>query len=326
MARVPADGDCIAVSRSMCHVLELVRRLAASEVRTVLLQGETGVGKDVIANVLHQNSPRRGARFVAVNCAAIPETLCESELFGYERGAFTDARISKPGLLEAADRGTLFLDEIGQIPHWLQGKLLRVLEGGSFRRVGGLLDVHMNLHFVAATNLDLAAAVERGAFRMDLFYRLNVFQIAIPPLRERPDDILPLTQHFIGIYNRSFNRTIQGVSKDAAAALLRHSWPGNVRQLRNAVERAMVMEDSPLIELGSLTHEIGGLCLSPGSYGPEEDLSLARSEQRLIVRALERARGNQTLAARLLGITRDGLRYKVRKHELPIRRARAAGQ
>jgi transcriptional regulator with PAS, ATPase and Fis domain len=326
VARVTADDDCIAVSSSMRQVLDLIRRLAASEVRTVLLQGETGVGKDVIANVLHHNSSRCGARFVAVNCAAIPETLCESELFGYERGAFTDARISKPGLLEAADRGTLFLDEIGQIPHWLQGKLLRVLEGGSFRRVGGLLDLHMNLHFVAATNLDLAAAVERGAFRMDLFYRLNVFQIPIPPLRERPDDILPLTQHFIGIYNRSFNRAIQGVSKDAAAALLRHSWPGNVRQLRNAVERAMVMEDSPLIELSSLPHEIGGLCLSSSCAGPEEDLSLARSEQRLMVRALEKAHGNQTLAAKMLGITRDGLRYKVRKHGLPTGRARAAGR
>ena len=325
VARATADNDCIAVSSSMRQVLDLIRRLADSEVRTVLLQGETGVGKDVLANALHQNSPRRGTRFVAVNCAAIPETLCESELFGYERGAFTDARISKPGLLEAADRGTLFLDEIGQIPHWLQGKLLRVLEGGSFRRVGGLLDLHMNLHFVAATNLDLAAAVERGAFRMDLFYRLNMFQIAIPPLRERPDDILPLTQHFIGIYNRSFKRTIQGVSKDAAAALLRHSWPGNVRQLRNAVEWAMVMEDSPLIELGSLPHEIGGLCQPPGCDGPDEDLSLARSEQRLMVRALERAHGNQTLAAKMLGITRDGLRYKVRKHGLPTGRARAAG-
>jgi transcriptional regulator with PAS, ATPase and Fis domain len=309
----------------MRHVLDLIRRLAASEVRTVLLQGETGVGKDVIANALHQNSPRRGMRFVAMNCAAIPETLCESELFGYERGAFTDARISKPGLLEVADRGTVFLDEIGQIPHWLQGKLLRVLEGGSFRRVGGLLDLHLNLHFVAATNLDLTAAVERGEFRMDLFYRLNVFQIAIPPLRERPDDILPLTQHFIGIFNRSFNRTIQGVSKAAAAALLRHSWPGNVRQLRNAVERAMVMEDSPLIELSSLPHEIGGLCPSPACDGPEEDLSLAKNEQRLMVRALEKANGNQTLAAKMLGITRDGLRYKVRKHGVSIGRARAAG-
>ena len=325
-ARVMTDGECIAVSNSMCQVLDLIRRLAASEVRTVLLQGETGVGKDVLANVLHHSSARRGNRLVAVNCAAIPETLCESELFGYDRGAFTDARISKPGLLEAADRGTVFLDEIGQIPPWLQGKLLRVLEGGSFRRVGGLTDLRVDLHFVAATNLDLVAAVERGAFRMDLFYRLNVFQIAVPPLRERREDILPLAQHFIGIFNRSFQRAIQGVSKDAAAALLRHPWPGNVRQLRNAVERAMVMEDSPLIEVGSLPSEIAGLGLTAASAGPEEDLSLSRSEQRLMVRALEKAHGNQTLAARMLGITRDGLRYKIRKHGLPVGRARAAGQ
>jgi two-component system response regulator AtoC len=324
IACVPADGDCIAVSSSMRHVLELVRRLAASEVRTVLLQGETGVGKDVIANVLHKRSPRRGMRFVAVNCAAIPETLCESELFGFERGAFTDARVSKSGLLEVADRGTVFLDEIGQIPHWLQGKLLRVLEGGSFRRVGGLSDLHMNLHFVAATNLDLAAAVESGAFRMDLFYRLNVFQIAIPPLRERREDILPLAQHFIGVFNRAFKRQIQGVSKDAAAALLRYSWPGNVRQLRNALERAMVMEDGPLISLASLPHEIGGLGPPPSLNGPDEDLSLSRNEQRLTTCALEKARGNQTLAAAMLGITRDGLRYKIRKYGLVFSRVRAA--
>ena len=184
----------------------------------------------------------------------------------------------------------------------------------------------MNLHFVAATNLDLAAAVERGAFRMDLFYRLNVFQIAIPPLRERREDILPLAQHFIGVYNRNFKREIQGLSKDAAAALLRHSWPGNVRQLRNAVERAMVMEDSPLISLASLPHEFGDLYTPPSRNGPDEDLSLSRSEQRLTMRALERARGNQTLAAGLLGITRDGLRYKVRKYGLVFSRGRAARQ
>jgi two-component system, NtrC family, response regulator AtoC len=326
MARVPAEADCIAVSKSMCQVLEFVRRLAASEARTVLLQGETGVGKDVIANVLHQSSPRHGMRFVALNCAAIPETLCESELFGYERGAFTDARTSKAGLLEAADRGTLFLDEIGQIPHWLQGKLLRVLEGGSFRRVGGLADLHVNLRFVAATNLDLAAAVECGAFRADLFYRLNVFHITVPPLRERREDILPLAQHFIDVYNRSFKRDIQGVSKDAAATLLRYAWPGNVRQLRNAVERAMVMEDSPLIGLASLPPEISGLCTPANCDAPDEDLSLLRSEQRLMMRALERARGNQTLAAALLGITRDGLRYKIRKHGMVFARARAARQ
>jgi transcriptional regulator with PAS, ATPase and Fis domain len=182
----------------------------------------------------------------------------------------------------------------------------------------------MNLHFVAATNLDLAAAVERGAFRMDLFYRLNVFQITIPPLRERCEDILPLAQHFIDMYNRNFKRSIQGLSKAAAGALLRHPWPGNVRQLRNAVEWAVVMEQSPLIEVGSLPDEIAGNCAPASSAGPDEDLSLARSEQRLMARALEKARGNQTLAAKMLGITRDGLRYKIRKHGLPNVRARVA--
>ena len=246
------DGDCIVVSRSMCQVLEFVKRLAASEVRTVLLQGETGVGKDVVANILHQYSRRSGMRLVAMNCAAIPESLFESELFGYERGAFTDARTSKPGLLEVSNRGTMFLDEIGQLPQWMQGKLLRVLEGGSFRRVGGLTDLYIDLRFVAASNEDLAAAVNRGAFRKDLFYRLNVIQVTIPPLRERRDDVLPLARHFVGVYNRSFEREIRGFSKDAAAALVMHSWPGNVRELRNAVERAMVLEQSPVIELASL--------------------------------------------------------------------------
>jgi transcriptional regulator with PAS, ATPase and Fis domain len=310
----------------MCQVLDLVRRLAASEVRTVLLQGETGVGKDVVANYLHQCGPRRDMRFVALNCAAIPETLCESELFGHERGAFTDARTAKSGLLEASDHGTLFLDEIGQIAPWLQGKLLRVLEGGSFRRIGGLSDLHVDLHFIAATNLDLVAAVDRGAFRMDLFYRLNVFEITIPPLRERREDILPLARHFVEVFNRTFKRDVEGLSKEASAALLTHSWPGNVRQLRNALERAMVMEDSPLIELSSLPREISGICRQASHDDPDEDLSLKRSEQRLVLRALERARGNQTLAAGMLGITRDGLRYKMRKHGMVFARTRTASQ
>ena len=318
------DGDCIAVSTSMRQVLEFVKRLAVSEVRTVLLQGETGVGKDVIANILHQNSRRSGMRFVAMNCAAIPETLFESELFGYERGAFTDARTSKPGLLEVSNHGTMFLDEIGQLPQWMQGKLLRVLEGGSFRRVGGLTDLHIDLRFVAASNEDLSAAVNRGAFRKDLFYRLNVIQVAIPPLRERREDILPLARHFVGVYNRSFEREIQDFSKDAAAALLMHSWPGNVRELRNAVERAMVLEESPVIELESLPPEITGIHLPVGGDSPDEDLSLKRSERRLVTCALERARGNQTAAAGMLGITRDGLRYKIRKHGLLLTRAREA--
>jgi transcriptional regulator with PAS, ATPase and Fis domain len=308
----------------MCQILDFVRCLAASEARTILLQGETGVGKDVIANVLHRASSRRSMRFVVLNCAAIPETLFESELFGYERGAFTDARYSKAGLLELADKGTLFLDEIGQLPSRLQGKLLRVLEGGSFRRVGGLSDLHVDLRVIAASNGDLGGAVNSGAFRLDLFYRLNVFQIPIPPLRERREDILPLAQHFLDIYNRIFKRDIQGISPDAAATLLNYSWPGNVRQLRNAVERAMVTEETSLVEPASLPDEIVGICPPPPIDAPDEDLSLMRNEQRLMTRALERARGNQTLAAQMLGITRDGLRYKIRKHGFNVKRSRPA--
>jgi two-component system response regulator AtoC len=308
----------------MRQVLEFVKRLAVSEVRTVLLQGETGVGKDVIANILHRNSRRRDMRFVAMNCAAIPETLFESELFGYERGAFTDARTAKPGLLEVSNHGTVFLDEIGQLPHWMQAKLLRVLEGGSFRRVGGLADLHIDLRFVAASNEDLVAAVNRGAFRMDLFYRLNVIQIIIPPLREQREDILPLARHFVGVYNRSFKREIRGFSKDAVATLLLHSWPGNVRELRNAVERAMVLEESPLIGLASLPPEITGIRPLASGDDPHEGLSLKRSERRLVTCALERARGNQAAAAGMLGITRDGLRYKIRKHGLLLARGREA--
>jgi transcriptional regulator with PAS, ATPase and Fis domain len=301
----------------MCQVIELAKRLAMSEARTVLLQGETGVGKDLVANALHQSSSRRGKRFVAVNCAAIPETLFESELFGYERGAFTDARSGKPGLLELSDQGTLFLDEIGQIPHRLQGKLLRVLEEGSFRRLGGVSDNKMDIRFVAASNVDLGEAVRQGAFRIDLFFRLNVFQINIPPLRERREDILPLAEHFVHGYNRSYRREIQGISNQAADALMAHSWPGNVRQLRNAVERAMVMEESSRIELASLPPDIGNFHQPPAcSEFSEEDLSLTLSEHRLMIRALERCCGNQTRAAALLGISRDTLRYKIRKHGL----------
>ena len=320
-AREPAysDRDCISVSDSMCQVVELAQRLAVSDARTILLQGETGVGKDVVANALHQSSARRGKRFVAVNCAAIPETLFESELFGYERGAFTDARSSKPGLLELSDQGTLFLDEIGQIPYRLQGKLLRVLEEGSFRRLGGVSDINMDIRFVAASNTDLGEAVRQGAFRMDLFFRLNVFQINIPPLRERRDDILPLAEHFVHGYNRSYRREIQGISNQAADALMGHSWPGNVRQLRNAVERAMVMEESSRIELASLPPDIGQFHQPPAcSEVPEEDLTLTGSEHRLLIRALERSCGNQTRAAVMLGISRDTLRYKIRKHGLGL--------
>jgi two-component system response regulator AtoC len=213
---------------------------------------------------------RQAEPFIAINCAAIPETLLESELFGYEKGAFTDARSQKRGIFELADKGTLFLDEIGEIPLMLQAKLLRVLEEQSFRRLGGLKDIQLDLRVVAATNKNLREAVKEGAFRQDLYFRLNVIQIIIPPLRERPDDILPLARFFIDHYNRKFKRNIEGVSDDAARLLLKHDWPGNVRELRNAIERAMILEESALITPPSLPIAIAHADQKPADLLPSD--------------------------------------------------------
>jgi two-component system response regulator AtoC len=310
----PFGRDLIYASEAMGGVAKSVCRIAPSEAKAILLQGETGVGKDIVARTLHLGSHRAHKRFVAVNCGAIPESLFESELFGHERGAFTDARSPRSGLLELSHHGTLFLDEIAQLSLPLQGKLLRVLEDGSFRRLGGQSDVEMDVRFVAATNVELWKAVQAGTFRIDLYYRLNVFQIKIPPLRERPDDIVPLVHHFIDGFNQNFRREIRGISKEAAGILLAHSWPGNVRELRNVVERAMVVEDSSTIGLASLPPEIDRTTVRTALLS--EDLSLERMERHLVIRALDQTGGNQVSAARLLGISRDAVRYKVTKHGL----------
>ena len=248
----PQKREVIAESAAMREVLSFVRRVAASEATTILLEGENGTGKDLVAKTLHYQSVRQAEPFIAINCAAIPETLLESELFGYEKGAFTDARAQKRGIFELADRGTLFLDEIGEIPLMLQAKLLRVLEDQSFRRLGGLKDINLALRVVAATNKNLREAVKEGAFRQDLYFRLNVIQILIPPLRDRTDDIVPMTRFFIEHYNRKFKRNIEGVTEAAARLLQSHDWPGNVRELRNAIERAMILEESAFITPPSL--------------------------------------------------------------------------
>src|SRR6185369_1438892 len=248
----PQKREIIGDSSVMREVMSFVRRVASSEATTILLEGENGTGKDLIAKTLHYQSLRQAEPFIAINCAAIPETLLESELFGYEKGAFTDARAQKRGIFELADRGTLFLDEIGEIPLMLQAKLLRVLEDQTFRRLGGLKDIKLDLRVIAATNQDLSQAVKEGAFRQDLYFRLNVIQIVIPPLRERREDVVPLTRFFIDHYNRKFKRNIEGVSEPAAKLLLYHDWPGNVRELRNAIERAMILEESALITPPSL--------------------------------------------------------------------------
>jgi PAS domain S-box-containing protein len=318
----PQKREVIAESAPMRDVLNFVRRVAASEATTILLEGDNGTGKDLVAKTLHYQSLRQAEPFIAINCAAIPETLLESELFGYEKGAFTDARSQKRGIFELADKGTLFLDEIGEIPLMLQAKLLRVLEDQSFRRLGGLKDINLDLRVVAATNKNLREAVKEGAFRQDLYFRLNVIQILIPPLRDRLDDIVPLTKFFIDHYNRKFKRNIEGVTDAAAKLLLQHDWPGNVRELRNAIERAMILEESALITSPSLPIAItrpegGGLATVPATVDiPTDGLSLEDNERSLLARALEKTSGNQTQAARLLRITRDTLRYKMKKFNL----------
>jgi two-component system, NtrC family, response regulator AtoC len=320
----PQKREVIAESAQMKDVMSFVRRVASSEAGTILIEGENGTGKDLVAKTLHYQSSRLSEPFIAINCAAIPETLLESELFGYEKGAFTDARSQKRGLFELADKGTLFLDEIGEIPMVLQAKLLRVLEDSTFRRLGGLQDITVDIRLIAATNKNLREAVQEKAFRQDLYFRLNVIQITIPPLRQRPDDIPPMVSFFISHYNRKFKRNIVGVSPATEQILLSYDWPGNVRELRNAVERAMILEDSSYLTPASLPISIVDGDMHPHRFAaaasssviPQEGISLEENERMLVTQALEKTNGNQTQAARLLKITRDTLRYKMKKFNL----------
>ena len=322
----PSKRQVIAESQAMREVLNFVRRVAVSEATSILIEGENGTGKDLIATTLHYQSLRQSEPFLAINCAAIPETLLESELFGYEKGAFTDARAQKRGLFELADKGTLFLDEIGEIPLSLQAKLLRVLEEQTFRRLGGLRDIKVDLRIIAATNKNLREAVKEGAFRQDLYYRLNVIQLVVPPLRERHQDILPMANFFIAHYNVKFKRQLEGLTAEAEAMLLAHDWPGNVRELRNAIERAMILEETSMITPGSLPFSVTNTESPLSSVaaieapvlanGTADGMSLADQERRLLVQALSKTGGNQTQAARILRITRDTLRYKMKKFNL----------
>jgi PAS domain S-box-containing protein len=303
--------EIVAESVEMRELMALVKRIGPSAASTILLEGESGTGKDLVARILHQESHRSSGAFIAINCAAIPETLIESELFGHERGAFTDARQRKRGLFELAHGGTLFLDEIGEIPPQVQTKLLRVLEDRSFRRIGGLEDLHVDVRFIAATNRDLREAVKEGAFRQDLYFRINVINLSMPALRTRREDILPLAKFFIEHYNRKFKRHVEGLSRDAEAALLSHSWPGNVRELKNAIERAMILEETSWIRPDNLPRfETSSHVLN------SSEMSLEEHERHLVAQALSRTGGNQTQAARLLGVTRDTLRYKMKKYGL----------
>jgi PAS domain S-box-containing protein len=320
--RTEAGGfQMVAESAVMQRLMHFARRVAASEVSTILLRGESGTGKDVVARLLHYHSRRSEQPFLAINCAAIPETLLESELFGYEKGAFTDARTQKKGILEMATAGTVFLDEIGEMPMALQAKLLRVLENQTIRRLGGTADTQVDLRVITASNQDLWNAIQQGRFRLDLYYRLNVIQIEVPPLREHREDILPLAQHFVASYNLKFRRSVKGISPEAGQTLTAHDWPGNIRELRNAIERAMVLEDSEWIRPSSLALGPRRLASAPPSEPPlvagaGEGMSLGEAERTMVLNALQRAGWNQTRAAALLSITRDTLRYKMKKFKL----------
>ncbi|HXY50606.1 MAG TPA: sigma-54 dependent transcriptional regulator [Terriglobales bacterium] len=328
--------NVVAVSAKMTELLNFVRKVAASEATTILIQGESGTGKDLIAKAIHYESGRQEKPFVAINCSAIPETLMEAELFGHERGAFTDAKQMKKGLFETADGGTLFLDEIGELSPLLQAKLLRVLEDQMIRRVGGVRDMQVDVRVIAASNRDLEKAVRDGQFRQDLYYRLAIIAIFIPPLRERKEDILPLVDFFVDHYNRRFKKSVRGLGEDTRRLLLNHNWPGNVRELRNAIERAMILEEEPLLRstyLPFAVSEAGGLTaferassgdgpvlangrVLPRLYIPEGGTSLEEVEHSMVELAMRQANGNQTQAARLLDISRDALRYKLKKFGL----------
>lgn len=316
-------ADIVGSSRAVDDLKRLIQRVTGSGATTVLLEGESGVGKDLVARVIHYEGARAQAPFLAVNCAALPDHLLESELFGHERGAFTDAKSLKKGLFEQADGGTVYLDEIGDMKPDLQAKLLRLIEEKSFRRVGGTRDLAVDVRVIAATNRDLARALEANAFRRDLYYRLRVFPIPVPPLRDRREDIPLLTRLFIARFSREMRRPLLVVDPAALERLLVYPWPGNVRELRNAVERAVILASGTALRVEHLTPEIRGA--APPASGaavaaapslPSEGLRLEEVERELVRQALESAGGNQVRAARLLGISRDALRGRMKKFAL----------
>jgi two-component system, NtrC family, response regulator AtoC len=304
-------------SPALKTVKALLQKIASSPASTVLLSGESGTGKDLAAKVIHYNSSRAGKPFMNITCSALPDNLLESELFGHERGAFTGADRQKRGLLETADGGTVFLDEIGEMVPALQAKLLRFLEERTFKRVGGTADIHVDVRVVAATNRNLQEEVKAGKFREDLFYRLNVLPIVLPPLRDRADDIAVLVEFYLDAYNAEFKKKVRGVAPDALKRLQAHGWPGNIRELRNAVERAMLLTDGDTLTAGDFT--IGGagaVHLGDRVELPASGIDLEQLERSLVVQALTRTGWNQTRASALLGLNRDQIRYRIEKFHL----------
>jgi len=308
-------GQIVGESPKIRELRKLIQTVAQTDAR-VLILGESGTGKELVAGALHGLSRRQNENYIRINCAAIPETLLESELFGHERGAFTGAVRQKPGRVEEADGGTIFLDEIADMSKPLQAKLLRFLEDGSFTRVGGTQNLQVNVRLIAATNRDIALAIAEGSFREDLFHRLNVVQFILPPLRERGDDVLLLADHFLGQFRAAMNKDVEAVLPAARQKLLSHRWPGNVRELRNAIERALILETTHQLQPSSLPdfQVESRLQKTPSpSVAPDESLdeALARIERELITSALEQNNSNLTRAAERLKLSRHSLRYRI---------------
>jgi DNA-binding NtrC family response regulator len=310
LSRIVGEGP------AMERLRALLQRIATSPASTVLLTGESGTGKDLAAKIIHYNSDRASRPFMNITCSALPETLLESELFGHERGAFTDARQQKTGLLESAEGGTVFLDEIGEMSPSLQAKLLRFLEEKSFKRIGGAADIRVDVRVVAATNRDLEDAVAHGKFRADLFYRLNVMQVQLPALREHPSDVPLLVAFYVDLFNREFRKQVRGASPASLDLLRGYRWPGNIRELRNAVERAMLLVDGEWLEPAHFPMAVSRRSAS-GTYDlPDEGINLEQVERELVMQALTRTGWNHTRAAALLGLNRDQIRYRIEKFGL----------
>ncbi len=314
----------IGSSKSILDIFDAIKRVAPTTT-TILINGETGTGKELVAEAIHRNSPRKNNPLIKINCAAIAETLMESELFGYEKGAFTGAAITKPGKFELAHKGTLFLDEVGEIPRDMQVKLLRVLQEQEFERVGGIKTIKVDVRFIAAANKNLMQSVQEGRFREDLYYRLNVFPINVPPLRERADDILPLVDYFVEKFNKKLELAIGGVDDAVKEMLLRHRWPGNIRELENLIERMMLLAKTSMITTDEVPPEFKAdleqdiVSVTDEDKKPFKDFVRAHMEsveKQMIIKYLEEFEGNVTKAAKQLGLSRKGLQLKMIKYNL----------
>jgi two-component system response regulator AtoC len=319
---LPGFPDIIARCEAMEHVLEVVRKVIDSGAQTVMIRGETGTGKELIARAIHYESARSDQPFIEVNCTAIPETLLEAELFGYEAGAFTDAKSAKKGLLQLADQGTLFLDELGDMSLNLQAKLLRAIEEKRFRRLGGTAEIAVSMRIIVATSRNLEEAIAQGVFRSDLYYRLNVVSIEVPPLRERAGDVELLADHFAARYAAQYGKPERPIADDAKRFLRSYSWPGNVRELKNTIERAVLLSDGPTIELRDVAPAVGRRRKSSEPLDhlvidiPAEGHPFDEYERRIIAHSLKRNRWNRSHTARELGISRPRLLRKIEKFGL----------